>query len=174
MAERTLIFSRATLPEDTVLLPPRHAISGADGLLTVTAQTRNGDGAVTGQHVRELDPWLISGYSFDRGPKSGQGNYRHKTLTVTYQDGTQETVEFPRDGELTLRGVQVNEDGHRTQPFTYRCPTIDLEQIRLGVYELKPLPGASYLGRLTGKQRSTDGTGWIAVYDDITVDERNI
>lgn len=169
--ERTLIFKRATLPEDTVLLPPRHGVSGADGLLTVVAQSRNTDGAVTGQYLHEFDPWLIAAYGFGRGPRSGQGNYRHKTLTVTYDGGETETVELARDGELTLRGVQVNEDGHRTQPFVYRCPVVGLDQIRTGVYELKRLPGASYLGRLTGKQPSADGSGWVAVYDDIVLDE---
>lgn len=170
--ERTLILKRATLPEDTVLLPPRHGVSGADGLLTVLAQARNTDGAVTGQYVHELDPWLIASYEFGRGARSGQGNYRHKTLTVTYEDGTGETVELARDGELTVRGIQVNEDGHRTQPFTFRTPTIDLEQIRAGVYELKTLPRAAHVGRLIGKQPSADGTGWVPVYDEIVVNEK--
>lgn len=171
--ERTLILKRATLPEDTVLLPPRHGVSGADGLLTVHVLQRNADGAVTGSYVHEFDPWLIAAYGFDRGPKSGQGNYRHKTLTVTYDGGRTETVELVRDGELTLRGVQVNEDGHRTQPFVYRCPTASLELVRTGVYELKQLPRATFVGQLIGKQPAADGRGWVPVYDNIVLEGSN-
>lgn len=172
--ERTLVFHRATLPDDTVLLPPRHPVSGADGLLTVTALTRNAEGSITGQHIASFDPWRIASYEFGRGQRSGQGNYRHKTLTVTYDDDSTETVEIPREGEITLNGIQVNEDGHRTQPFTYRVATQTLERISLDVYELKALPRLAYVGNLVGRQPSADGSGWIPVYDNIVVNERTV
>lgn len=174
MSERTLIFHRATLPDDTVLLPV------PDASLTVDAVARNADGAITGQHVRELDPWLITSFALGLGAGTGQTNYRHLELTVTRNPGgdlpATETVELARNGELALTGVQVNQDGHRTQPYLYRIPVRGLESIELGEYVLRPPKAAPHtvLGSIVGKHPVYDSAGllgYIPVYDEIKIPE---
>lgn len=174
MSERTLIFHRTSLPDDTVLLQPADPISG-HGHMTVTAVQRNDDGAIIGSYIREFDPWPITGYQFGLGTETGQTNYRHLQLTV-WCGQLQETIELARGGEITVAAVSVNEDGHRTQPLQYRVPFDGLEAITIGQYKLKPAGrNHAVLGLIVGKTQVYDSNGeplgWTPVYDTIAVPE---
>lgn len=173
MSERTLIFHRATLPDTVVLLPPEHPVSGGGAVLTADVVSRNSAGSIIGKHQRSFDPWLVTAFTVGLGEPSGQTNYRHTELTLTRQPGDlpeTETLELAMRSQLTLTGVSVNEDGHRTQPYTYAIPAEGLQAIDIGSYDLKPPPGATRLGTLIGRQRSDDGTGWVPVYNEIQID----
>lgn len=164
--ERTLIFHRATLPDDTVLL-------ASPSLLTVTAVSRNEDGAYIGSHIRELDPWSIDGYELGFGEPGGQTNTRFLEITLHQRAGS-ETIEVAPGGQLTVSGVQVNEDGHRTQPYTYTTAVEGLETVEVSQYTLRPT-GRSHvvLGRIVAKQEALDGNGdrvgWTPVYDHVQI-----
>lgn len=174
MAEQTLIFHRATLPDETVLLAPPDETSGY-GHMTITAVTRNHDGAYVGSHVRELDPYAISRYEVGFGEPSGQTNFRHVAVTVHTADGT-ETIEVARGGEIQIAAISVNEDGHRTQPYQHRVPAEGLDAIEISTYRLRPT-GRTHttLGLVVGKQPVRDEygqtVGWTPVYDRILVPE---
>lgn len=174
MSERTLIFHRATLPDDTVLLAPADPVSG-HGHMSVTVVSRNGDGAYIGSHIRELDPYTVDRYEVGFGESTGQKNTRLLEITV-HQAAATETIEVAPGGQITVAAVAVNEDGHRTQPYSYQTAVEGLDGIEVGAYTIRPT-GRSHvvLGRIVGKQAAVnaDGAtvGWLPVYDHVQVPE---